>query len=449
MGLGKTVMILSVFCKWLREGRAKKILVIAPKRVAENTWPEERNKWEHTKDLKMSVVSSYGKGRGESKRLAALGVPAHVYVIGVDNLPWLVGVFGNTWPFDTVVVDELSMFKNNDSLRFRAIKVVLSYTKNIVGLTGTPMPNGLLDLWSQLYILDMGERLGKTVGAYRNEFFKPGRQLASNAYEYDLKTKDGIGAVFGPRIYELSIYSKIADICISMSAKDHLPGLPDRTDQDVSVILKPEDMQRYKDFQRLSVLELFGEGQDITAVNAAVLRNKLLEFANGAVYTNAKRMEYEEIHNNKIEALGEFLAAANGQPVLVSYNFRHDMTRIKKHLGKHFKIHDVYEKDFLTRWNAKQTPVLLGHPKSMSHGLNMQDGGRLLCSFGLNWSSELYRQLIARIHRQGQLYNTLNARLVGRGTVDEIVCDRLDGKIEREDGFLAFIKAIVKETLNG
>jgi len=437
MGLGKTVVTLLAIKRRFAERSVKKVLVVAPKRVAENTWTTEAAEWDQTKDLVISVVAG-----NEKQRKAALRKPAQIYTIGVDNFPWLVALFGDTWPFDYVVYDELSLFKSSKSKRFKSARTVRPLIKRVTGLTGTPMSNGLLDLWSQLYILDGGKRLGTSIENYRATYFDRGKQLANDTYAYDLKSK--AHPLLGNDIYEKSVSSKISDICISMKAEDYL-DLPERIDENRLGYLDGLEYERYLSFEREKVLQLYGNGEEVTAVNAAVLAGKLLEYSNGAVYVNKKISDdYEEVHTKKIELLGEALDAANGEGVLVLYNFKHDVWQIQKYLGKHFDIHTMAEKDIIAKWNANKIPVLIGHPKSMGHGLNMQKGGGLMFHYGVNWSLELYRQVIKRIHRQGREFRVLNSHLLMDKTIDMRVVERIEQKGRAEDSVLDYIKARVR-----
>lgn len=436
MGLGKTIITLLGIKRRLAERSVKKVLVVAPKRVAEHTWTTEAAQWDQTKDLVISVVAGT-----EKQRKNALRRPANIYTVGVDNFAWLVALFGDTWPFDYVVYDELSLFKSNKSKRFKAARMVRPFVHRVTGLTGTPMSNGLLDLWSQLYILDGGDRLGSSIEKYRATYFDRGKQLANDTYSYDLKSK--AHPLLGNDIYEKSISSKIGDICISMKAEDYL-DLPERIDENRMGYMDGMEFDRYLRFEKESVLQLYGNGAEVTAVNAAVLAGKLLEYSNGAIYTSKEKTEYEEVHTHKIDLLGEALGAANGEGALVLYNFRHDVWRIQKHLGKHFDIHTMAEKNVINLWNDNKIPVLVGHPKSMGHGLNLQKGGGLMFHFGVNWSLELYRQVIKRIHRQGREFRVLNSHLLMDKTIDMRVVERIDQKGKAEDSLLDYIKARVR-----
>ena len=434
MGLGKSISTLTALSDLLERGEAKKILLIAPLRVAQYTWDTEAAKWEHTKHLIFSKVMGT-----EKQRKAALQKTADIYLINRENVVWLVSHYGGAWPFDTVVIDELSSFKSNKSARFRALRQVRPLMKRVVGLTGTPAPNGLTDLWPQIYLLDRGERLGKTITGYREKYFIPAKQNGHIVYEYKLRKADS--ELFTPDHYEKEIYDKISDICVSMKAEDYLE-LPKRVDITREVVLSEKLMKQYKDFEREKVMELLDSGKEVSAANAATLVGKLLQFSNGAIYDEKK--EYHEIHTAKIEALDDVLEAANGKPVLVLYAFRSDADRIKKHLGKKYDIFDMGGTNVLEKWNRREISVLLGHPASMGHGLNMQDGGNLIAHFGLNWSLELYQQAIARLDRQGQKEPVINTRLVCKGTYDERVLKALESKGRVQAMLMEGVKALVE-----
>lgn len=434
LGLGKTVSTLTAIANLLDSFEVSKVLIIAPKRVAEHTWAEEIAKWEHTKHLTLTKILGTAKNRKE-----ALKTKADLYVINRENVPWLVTHLGGAWPFDTVVIDELSSFKSAKSQRFKALRAVRPKIARIVGLTGTPAPNGLLDLWPQMYLLDRGERLGKSLTKYRDTYFNPGRRNGYVVYDYKQK-KDETG-LLGDDVYEKEIYDKIGDICISMKARDYLE-LPERMDVTRKVHLPAQLKEQYDEFEKTQVLNYVDALGDktISAQNAAGLVNKLLQFANGAVYDGTGG--YYEIHNEKIEALAETLEAANGKPVLVLYSFQSDVERIKKHL-KAFKPHKLSSNADIEDWNAGKINVLLGHPASMGHGLNLQFGGHLMAHFGLNWSLELYLQAIGRLDRQGQKESVINTRLICPGTYDPNVLDALDRKDAKQNNLLDGVKALI------
>ena len=425
MGLGKTVTTLTAIDDLLFLGEANKILVIAPLRVAEDTWSTEVDKWDHLKHLKISKVLGNPK-----QRLQAMNKPADIYVTNRENTEWLVREYFDKWPFDMVVIDELSSFKSSKANRFRALRKVRPYFKRIVGLTGTPAPNSLIDLWPQLYLLDGGKRLGKTITSYREQYFKPGERNQYVVYKWNLK--DGA---------DKAIHDKISDICISMSAKDYL-DLPERINREVVVKLPEVAEKLYKQMEKELIFEL--EGNDIVADTAAVLTNKLLQMANGAVYDENKNVQ--EIHNAKLEALGDIIEAANGKPVLVFYNYKHDCIRIKEYL-KGYKPKELKDSEDIKLWNQGKIPVLLVHPASAGHGLNLQAGGNIIVWFGLTWSLELYQQANARLDRQGQTEHVIVHHLIAKGTVDEDVMRALSNKEINQAMLLEAVKARIK--ING
>ena len=334
-----------------------------------------------------------------------------------------------SWPFDMVVIDELSSFKSNRSRRFKALRKVRPLIKRIVGLTGTPTPNGLIDLWPQMYLLDRGERLGKTITSYREKYFIPGRRnwQTGVVYEYILKT----GA-------EEQIYEKISDICVSMKAEDYLE-VPELIEIPVEIELETKDYQRYKKFERDLLLPV-SEDENIEALSAAALSNKLLQMANGAIYDDEKNVHV--IHDEKLKSLEEIIEAANGKPVIVYYNYKHDLERIQKHFKETRTIKD--EKD-IKDWNQGKIPILLLHPASAGHGLNLQEGGNIIVWFGLNWSLELFQQANARLHRQGQTSKVSCYLLVTKGTIDEDVIRAINSKAKGQEALLEAVKARIKE----
>jgi SNF2 family DNA or RNA helicase len=422
MGLGKTVSTLTAINELIFDRlEVSKVLVIAPKRVAEDVWPEEVQKWDHLTHLKLSLVLGTEKQRKE-----ALKVKADIYVINRENVAWLVAHYGNAWPFDMMVIDELSSFKNPSSQRFRALRKVRPLSSRVVALTGTPAPNGLLDLWSQVYLLDQGERLGKTFTSYRDTYFKPGKRNGFVVYEYNLKKQDDTQAIF----------DKISDICFSMKASDYL-DLPKRIDNTRYVHLPKKTMDQYYEFERKQILAL-QDVQNITAVNAAALTNKLLQFANGAIYDADKN--YHEIHEEKLEALMEDVEAANGEPVLVFYSYQHDRDRIMRHL-KSFRPRLFKGPEDRKAWDRKEISVMLAHPASAGHGLNFQYGGHRMQWFGVPWSLEWYDQGIHRVDRQGQEREVINNRLIVKGTMDEDALSSLEMKTSVQDAMIRAVKA--------
>ncbi|MCI9535531.1 MAG: DEAD/DEAH box helicase [Lachnospiraceae bacterium] len=422
MGLGKTVITLTAIND-LRYNRfaVRRVLVIAPKKVAEDTWTREAGKWDHLKLLR--VVPALGSLK---KRIRALNSPGDVYVVSRDNVQWLVDYYRNDWPFDMVVIDELSSFKNPQAKRFKSLCLVKSHIRRICGLTGTPAPNGLVDLWSQVYLLDGGERLGKRIGAYREMYFTPASRNREVVFSYEPLP----GA-------EERIQERIQDICISLSAKDYLE-LPERIDNVVHVALNPRARKAYEQFEREMLLEI--DESTLDAGSAAVLSGKLLQFCNGAVYDGEKKAV--EVHGEKLEALREIVEAAQRRPVLVFYNFQHDRERIRKSLGNAgLAIEELKGPEAITRWNNREIPVLLAHPASAAYGLNLQAGGNTIVWFGLNWSLELYQQANARLHRQGQKENVIVHHLVVDCGADALVMEALQSKRATQDSLLEALKA--------
>ena len=432
MGLGKTISTLTAIKQLMFEDLdVEKVLVIAPKKVAQSTWTDEIQKWDHTRQLTISVVIGT-----ERKRIEALRAKADIYTINRENVAWLVSYFGGAWPFDMVVIDELSSFKNAKSIRFKALRTVRPLCRRVVGLTGTPAPNGLLDLWPQLYLLDQGERLGKTITGYRDKYFTPGKRNGHVVFNYKLKT-DEKGQ---PSPYEKEIYDKIGDICISMKAKDYLE-LPDRIDRINHVVLSDTVMQQYLEFEKKLILSLENV-EDISTANAAGLTNKLLQFTNGAVYDAEHR--WHEVHNEKLEALEEDMEAANGNPVLVFYQFKSDLERILKHF-KAYKPQVLNGDKEIKSWNEGKIQMLLAHAASAGHGLNLQFGGHHIEWFGVPWGLELYQQAVARLDRQGQTMPVINSRLIAKGTIDEEVLAALERKASVQDAMMEAVKARIRK----
>lgn len=424
MGLGKTVITLTAINELMYNYfEVNKVLVIAPLRVAKMTWSQELEKWDHLKYLTMSKVLGT-----KQQRLDALKKDADIYVINRENTEWLINLYGKSWPFDMVVIDELSSFKSNRSRRFKALRKVRPLIKRIVGLTGTPTPNGLIDLWPQMYLLDRGERLGKTITSYREKYFIPGRRNWQTGVVYEYILKPGA---------EEQIYEKISDICVSMKAEDYLE-VPELIEIPVEIELETKDYQRYKKFERDLLLPV-SEDENIEALSAAALSNKLLQMANGAIYDDEKNVHV--IHDEKLKALEEIIEAANGKPVIVYYNYKHDLERIQKHFKETRTIKD--EKD-IKDWNQGKIPILLLHPASAGHGLNLQEGGNIIVWFGLNWSLELFQQANARLHRQGQTSKVSCYLLVTKGTIDEDVIRAINSKAKGQEALLEAVKARIK-----
>ena len=415
MGLGKSVITLTALWFLLLDSfDVGKVLVVAPKRVAENTWPAELKKWEHLDGLTWSLVLG-----SEKDRRAALQRRAKIYIINRENVTWLVDNY--RWDFDTLVIDELSSFKSSKAQRFRALKRVRPRINRVIGLTGTPQPNGLLDLWPQMYLLDMGQRLGRFVGGYRERFFLPDKRNREVIYSY--KPKEGA---------EEKIYELISDICISMRAADNL-DMPGLVASRVEVQMNAKERKLYEGFERDMVLHL--KDGDLDAVNAAALSGKLVQMANGAVYGENRKVHH--IHDRKLDALEDIIEAANGKPLLVAYWYKHDLERIRQR----FEVRTIDTPKDIADWNEGKIPVALIHPASAGHGLNLQDGGSTIVWFGLTWSLELYQQLNARLWRQGQKHTVVVQHIVAAGTHDEDIMNALEKKDMSQTALIAAVKA--------
>jgi len=410
MGLGKTVSTLTAVQQLIDDCEVEKVLVVAPKKVAETTWTTEAAKWEHLGGLR--VVKVMGT---EKQRKLALDRPGDVYVIGRDSFVWLCGIYGGMLPFDVLVIDELTSFKSSKSQRFKAMRIATPTVQRVIGLTGTPAPNGLVDLWAQIYCLDMGERLGKSVTRYKETYFDVHKW---NNIEVRATCKAGC---------EKIIRDKIADICLSMQAKDYLQ-LPDLLVHTERVELSKAIMDKYATFEREKVLEFQQEHGDepanVLANSAAGLMNKLSQFANGAVYDDERNVH--EVHDEKLDRLAELVEAANS-PVLVFYQYKHDVDRIVKKL-KGYRVVSYQGEAQLLDWNAGNIDVLLAHPASTAYGLNMQAGGHYIVWFGTGWNLELYQQANARLHRQGQQHPVTVYKLLCSHTVDERANAALESK---------------------
>lgn len=417
MGLGKTVITLSaIWLLALDYFSIGRILVIAPKRVAEDTWSREFEKWEHLTGLVISKVLGTAKQREE-----ALRQKANIYIINRENVVWLVE--NHIWNFDTVIIDELSSFKSNKAQRFKAMKKVRPKVSRMIGLTGTPAPNGLLDLWPQMNLLDMGERLGRFIGGYREQFFLPDKRNREIIFSY--KPKPGA---------DERIYALISDICISMKAVDYLEMLECIMNR-VPVSMSLNEWTLYHDFEKDMVLKLADE--EVDALNAASLTGKLLQMANGAVYDENHKVHL--FHDKKLDALEDLIEAANGKPLLVAYWYRHDRDRILQR----FDARDIDTAKDIADWNEGKIPVALIHPASAGHGLNLQDGGSTIVWFGLTWSLELYQQLNARLWRQGQKNTVVIEHIITVGTVDEDVMNALEKKDMSQSALIEAVKARV------
>lgn len=429
MGLGKTVSSLTAINKLMFEDlEIRKTLVIAPKRVAENVWTSEAKKWDHLKHLKIVRITGTEKQRKE-----ALRQEGDVYMLGRDNVSWICGQYGGSMlPFDMLVIDESSSFKSPKSLRFKALKMLQPSFSRVVILTGTPAPNGLIDLWSQIYLLDRGQRLGKTITSYRDQFFRPGKRNGAIIYSYDI-LKGG----------EEAIHDNIKDICVSMKAEDYL-NLPKRINNYIELDFPESLKQKYNDFEKEKVLELFTSEEGITAMNAAALSNKLLQFANGAIYDEDK--EYHTVHDIKLEALEEIVENANGKPVLIAYTYKHDVERILEKLKK-YKPKKLDSEQDIEDWNNGRIKVMVMHPASGGHGLNLQAGGNIIVWFGQTWSLELYQQFNARLDRQGQTEAVIINHLIAKGTIDQDVINSLNNKSIKQEGLMQAVKAKIDKYL--
>ena len=426
MGLGKTSITLTALNDLLFDSfKVRHILVIAPLRVARNTWGAEIEKWDHLRGLRYSVAVGT-----ETERMAALKREADIYIINRENVQWLISESGISFDFDMVVIDELSSFKNHQTKRFRALMKVRPKVKRIVGLTGTPSSNGLMDLWAEFRLLDMGERLGRFIGQYRTSYFRPDKQNGQVVFSY----KPLPGA-------EKQIYGRISDITISMKSTDHLQ-MPELINSRYTVYLSEKEDSRYENLKKDLVLQL--PDGDITAANAASLSGKLSQMANGAVYTDAG--ETVAIHERKLDALEDIIEAANGKPVLVAYWFRHDLERIAERLQKLKVPCSRLDTDSsIRKWNAGAIPVALIHPASAGHGLNLQSGGNTLVWFGLTWSLELYQQTVARLWRQGQASETVVVQhIITKGTIDERIMKALSEKDTTQAALIDAVKADLK-----
>ncbi|MCR0546126.1 DEAD/DEAH box helicase [[Clostridium] innocuum] len=418
MGLGKTVISLTAIADLLFDSfEAHRILVVAPLRVARDTWPAEISKWQHLKHLTYTVAVGTVK-----ERKAALSAGADITIINRENLGWLIDSSGYEFDYDMVIIDELSSFKNHKSKRFQSLMKVRPKVKRIIGLTGTPSSNGLMDLWAEFKLLDFGERLGRFITHYRNNYFIPDKRNGEIIYSYK------------PMPYaEDAIYRKISDITISMKSTDHLQ-MPELITSQYEVQLSEEEEQRYEELKADFILEL-PEGE-ITAANAASLTGKLSQLANGAIYDDEGNIV--EFHDRKLDALEDIIESANGKPLLVAYWFKHDLQRIKKR----FDVREIKTSKDIIDWNNGDIPVAVIHPASAGHGLNLQAGGSTLIWFGLTWSLELYQQTNARLWRQGQSSGTVVIEhIITKGTIDERILKALSLKEVSQNALIDAVKA--------
>lgn len=426
MGLGKTVSTLTAIDLLLNDYfDAKRVLVIAPLRVADDTWSREVEKWDHLRHLRISKVLGSAEHRRKS-----LKREADIYVINRENVVWLVSELGTSWDFETVVIDELSSFKNSSSKRFRALRRVRPMMKRVIGLTGTPAPNSLIDLWPQIYLLDMGERLGKTISVYRDRYFIPGERSGHVVYKWHQKKES-----------EERIYEAISDIAVSMKAEDWL-DLPPRIDRNVVVRLSDKAKEQYRKLERDLLLPF--QDADVVAQTAAVLSNKLLQMASGAVYDEDRGVK--EIHTAKLDALEDIIEAAQGKPVMVFYNFKHSLSRIQERFPQARTLRKGKDgNQDIADWNRDKIELLLLHPKSAGHGLNLQESScQTVVWYDQIWSLEEDQQANARIHRQGQKQSVFVMKLVAGGTMDEDVMAALERKASGQEALMQAVKARIK-----
>lgn len=416
MGLGKSVITLTAIRNLIIKGKVGRVLVIAPLRVARSTWPDEIAKWDHLHDLTYSVAVGT-----EKERLEALRKNVEIVIINRENVDWLVNKSGYRFNFDMIVIDELSSFKSYSAKRFKALLKVRPHVERIVGLTGTPSSNGLMDLWAEYRLLDFGERLGRYITRYRLKYFTPDKRSATVIFSYKLLP----GA-------EDEIYNAISDITISMKAKDYLK-MPDLIINEVTVDLDPTESRTYETL-RIEMVVQISEQEEIDAVNAASLSGKLLQMANGAVYDEDKRVL--RIHDKKLDALEDLIEAANGKPVLIAYWYKHDLERIKER----FNVREILNDQDIRDWNSGKIDVAVIHPASAGHGLNLQTGGSTLVWFGLTWSLELYEQTNARLWRQGQKETVVIHHIITEDTIDEEVLQALERKDKTQSALINAVK---------
>ena len=433
MGLGKTVEVLTAIQTLRMRWRVSRVLVVAPKKVAEATWSNEAAQWDHLSDMK--IVPVLGT---LTKRIMALNTPADLYVINRENIPWLVDYYRNEWPFDGVVLDESSSFKNPQSKRFKALKKVLDRIQWLVLLTGTPAPNGLEDLWAQIYLLDQGQRLGRTISSFRDAFFTQGKSYPGQQYR-----------TYTPQPgADKRIEDAIADICVSMKAEDYLE-LPEYIEDVVPVGLDAPAKKAYKKLEREMLLEI--DGATITAGTAAVLNGKLLQLCSGAVYDT--HGQAQEVHGCKVEAFLEVVEQLNGQHALVFYWYKHEVDRLLDALARQFpslRVRVYLGDEDAAAWNAGEVDILLAHPASCGYGLNLQKGGHHMVWFGFpNWALEIYQQACKRLHRQGQQFPVVSHLMVVQGGMDQAVVAALQEKGDAQEALMQALKAKIAEVKKG
>lgn len=416
-GLGKTSITLTAIEDMLHDSfEVRKVLVIAPVRVAKFSWPDEIKKWDHLSDIRYSLAVGT-----EEQRIAALNADADIYIINRENIQWLVEKSGVPFAFDMVVIDELSSFKNHQSKRFKSLMKVRPLVKKIVGLTGTPSSNGLMDLFAEFKILDMGKRLGYFIGQYRNTYFKPDKMNGPIVYSYKPLPNA-----------ENAIYEKISDITVSMKANEYLK-MPELLTSNYVVELSNSEKKQYDKMKKSLVLEI--TDGEITASNAASLSNKLCQLSNGAIYDDEQNIV--EIHDRKLETLEDIIESMNGKPLLIAYWYRHDLERIKSR----FSVREIKTSEDISDWNDGKIPVALIHPASAGHGLNLQNGGSTLVWFGLTWSLELYQQTNARLYRQGQKNAVVIQHIITKGTIDEQILKALQKKNKTQADLIDAVRA--------
>ena len=428
MGLGKTVTTLTAIQELLEDYvEISRVLVIAPKSVAENTWTSECAKWDHLAHLRVSVVMG-----DERRRIRALEAPADIYVINRDNVVWLTRHLGKRWTFDTVIIDESSSFKNPASHRFKALRKVRPQIRRLILLTGTPSPNGHMDLWSQMWLIDMGQRLGRTLGAYRTRYFRPGRSNGHVVYDWHLR----------PGAHE-EISALMSDVTVSLKAEDWLE-VPDLIESDIRIALSEKESKAYREFERDQIMSL--DGKDIEAVTAAALANKLLQFTGGAMYDTEHG--WHVMSDAKLRALEDIIETAGDEPVLVFYQFRHELSRLLERFKPLHPVTFSGEPDILRDWNTGRIRLMLCQPASVQYGLNMQAGGHIIVWYAPTWNLEQYQQANARLHRQGQERPVICYRLICEGTIDERVISAVNGKHSAQESLLAMIRDFYAEKTN-
>lgn len=428
MGLGKTVTTLTAVRELLEDYlEAERVLVIAPKSVAENTWTSECAKWDHLAHLRVSVVMG-----DERKRIKALTTPADIYVINRDNVQWLTQHLGNGWDFDTVIIDESSSFKNPQARRFKALRKVRPLIRRMILLTGTPSPNGHMDLWAQMWLLDMGQRLGRTLTSFRTKYFRPGRSNGHVVYDWHLR----------PGAHE-EISALMSDITVSLKAEDWLQ-VPDFIESDVSIALGEREIQAYRTFERDQLMTI--DGEDIVALTAAAMANKLLQFTGGAVYDQDLR--WHTMSDAKLRALEDIMETAAGDPVIVFYQYKHELARLLERFKDLNPVCFSGEPEILADWNAGRIPMLLCQPASVQYGLNMQEGGHIIVWYTPTWNLEQYQQANARLHRQGQKRPVICYRLICEGTIDRRVVGALRSKDGAQEALLRIIRDLCEKKDN-